>query len=889
MRITVSGGAIGLGELLELMPDASVAVDAEGRIVAANSALSNLLGYDAEELAGKPIELLVPELLRARHAAKRRDFARRPERRSMAPDRQLVARHRNGGVIDVLVSLQPVPTAEGPVVVAALRDITALRQAEVAFRESEAKYRALVENMADGLLVADRNDIVRFVNPQACRMLGYSEAELLGQDVARLLMREADRAAMVERNRRRAAGIAEGYEIEVRKKSGELLWTSFSVAPVTDVEGRFSGSMAIIADIAERKRSEAALRSSEIQLRTFIEHAPVEIAMFDNDMICLAASRRWIDVYGRERPTPVGISHYVVHPDLPERWKEVHRRALAGEAQACEDDLWIQADGTRQWQRWSVDPWRNTKGAIGGLIMFTEDITGRKEAQEAILAEKAFSEAMLDSLPGVFYLFDQTGRFLRWNRALEAVSEYSATEIAAMSPLDFFTGEESERIAESVRKVFESGHAEVEVALTSKSGREIPHYFVGTRVNWSGAPCCIGTGIDVTARKLLEAELQQAQKIEAIGRLAGGVAHDFNNILGVILGYGELAESELAPGSPAREQVAEMVQAAQRAADLTRQLQAFSRKQVLQPRRLDLNELVANAHKMLARLIGEDIAVVVRQAPELGTVRADPGQIDQILLNLAVNARDAMPEGGTLTLETADVDLREDDAAIGRPTIRPGRYVMLAVSDTGVGMDAETQRRLFEPFFTTKPAGKGTGLGLATVYGIVKQSGGYIWVYSELGLGTSFKIYLPRVDELPEGTAPVDSLASTGGGSETILLVEDNLALREMIRRRLVGRGYTVLLAGDGEEALALSGARDEPIDLVLTDVVMPNLGGAALARRLGALRPGLRVLFMSGYTDGAIVQQGVLEEGVVLLEKPFSGERLERMVREVLDRPRPG
>ncbi len=395
-----------------------------------------------------------------------------------------------------------------------------------------------------------------------------------------------------------------------------------------------------------------------------------------------------------------------------------------------------------------------------------------------------------------------------------------------------------------------------------------------------------GTLLDVTERKNLEAELRQSQKIEAIGRLAGGVAHDFNNILGVIQGYGELAQSEVEAGTSVAEYVTEMVQAAQRAATLTRQLQAFSRKQILQPSRLDLNDLVAKAQRMLGRLIGEDIALVVRPAAKLGTVLADPGQIDQILLNLAINARDAMPKGGTLTLETADVDLRETDAASGRPVIVPRWYVMLAVSDTGVGMDAETQRRLFEPFFTTKPVGQGTGLGLATVYGIVKQSGGYIWVYSEPGVGTTFKIYLPRVDDLPEDTPPGDSSTIIGGGSETILLVEDNPALRAMIRRRLTASGYTLLLAADGEAALALAEAHPEPIDLLLTDVVMPKLGGAELAQRLGALRPGLRVLFMSGYTDGAIVQHGVLEEGVVLLEKPFSGERLLRVVREILDQP---
>ncbi len=302
---------------------------------------------------------------------------------------------------------------------------------------------------------------------------------------------------------------------------------------------------------------------------------------------------------------------------------------------------------------------------------------------------------------------------------------------------------------------------------------------------------------------------------------------------------------------------------------------------------LDLNALVADAGKMLDRVIGEDIHLAVRLGPELGTVKADPGQIEQVLLNLTINARDAMPKGGTLTLETANVALGDENAS-DRPPILPGRYVLLAVSDTGVGMDEETLRRIFEPFFTTKPEGQGTGLGLATVYGIVKQSDGYIWVYSELGHGTTFKIYLPRVDEVADAPTPADPLESAPRGDETILVVEDNPALREVIRQRLESNGYTVLLARDGDEALALAAARAGSIDLLLTDVVMPGLGGGELAQELCALRPGLRVLYMSGYTDGAIQHHGVLEEGAVLLEKPFTGEKLARAVRDALNRSRP-
>jgi len=387
---------------------------------------------------------------------------------------------------------------------------------------------------------------------------------------------------------------------------------------------------------------------------------------------------------------------------------------------------------------------------------------------------------------------------------------------------------------------------------------------------------------DVSARRHAETALFQSQKVEAIGQLAGGVAHDFNNILAVITGYCEMAQRQIEPSHPARSRLDQILKAATRAAALTRQLLAFSRKQVLQPRPLDLNTIVADAHKMLGRLIGENISVVLVPAAGLGTVNADPGQIEQIVVNLAVNARDAMPRGGTLTLETRNVDL-DEDYAMAHPATVAGRYVMLAVSDTGVGMTAEVQAKAFDPFFTTKPEGQGTGLGLATVYGIVKQSGGNVWVYSEPGHGTTLRVYLPRVDR-PNANLPPVAVTEGPRGTETILLAEDTESLREVIKETLEERGYQVLTAADGREAVAVARAFDGPIDLLLTDVVMPNMGGAELAAALAGARPELCVVYMSGYTDGALSQQGVLGEGIVLIEKPFTSDALARRVRNALD-----
>ena len=389
---------------------------------------------------------------------------------------------------------------------------------------------------------------------------------------------------------------------------------------------------------------------------------------------------------------------------------------------------------------------------------------------------------------------------------------------------------------------------------------------------------------DVTERRILEQQLRQSQKMEAIGRLAGGVAHDFNNLLMVISGYSEFLLERLGPDPKLRVPAQEIANAAQRATSLTRQLLAFSRKQMLAPKILDLNEIVTENLKMLTRMIGEDIELVMIPCENIGAVKADPGQIEQVIMNLAVNGRDAMPNGGKLTIETSNVTLDETYARF-HPPLQPGEYVMLAISDTGSGMDTETQSRIFEPFFTTKGM-KGTGLGLSTVYGIVKQSGGYIWVYSEPGRGTTFKVYLPLVSERGEAASvqPVAAVPQRLDGMETILLVEDESNLRRLARQYLQNQGYTVLEAADGAAAIQICNAHSGPIHLLLTDVIMPGMNGRELAHSISSLRPDVKVLYMSGYTENAIGHNGTLEAGVTLLQKPFTLPALKAKVREVLD-----
>jgi len=509
----------------------------------------------------------------------------------------------------------------------------------------------------------------------------------------------------------------------------------------------------------------------------------------------------------------------------------------------------------------------------------------RRRAEAALREAEAGYSTLVEQAPVGIYRSNPAGRFLSANRALACILGYdSPAELLGLDMTRDVYADPAERQRLLDRDSYtEREYDEVEATWKRKDGRRLTVQLSVRAVrDGSGDVEYYETFVrDVTEQRRLEGQLLQAQKMEAVGRLAGGVAHDFNNLLTVILSYSDLLLEDLPPEIPDRADVAEIRKAAVAASSLTRQLLAFSRQQVLEPRVLDVNTVVASTEKLLTRLLGEDVSLTTTLAAALGAVKVDPGQLEQIIMNLAVNARDAMPRGGRLSIETANVEM-DESYVHGHPLARPGHYVMLAVSDTGTGMDAATQARIFEPFFTTKEAGKGTGLGLATVYGIVRQSSGFIWVYSEPGHGTSFKIYLPRVDEpvSPAGAAAPQVV----GGSETVLVVEDVAAVRAVTRQMLERQGYCVLEAANGATALSLARQHQSAIHLLVTDVVMPEVSGRELADQLVQLRPDMKVLFMSGYTDDAVVRHGILQEGIAYLQKPFTPDTLARKVRAVLD-----
>ena len=523
------------------------------------------------------------------------------------------------------------------------------------------------------------------------------------------------------------------------------------------------------------------------------------------------------------------------------------------------------------------------------------EIQNHKQTEDALRQEQLLSKSIINSLPGIFYLYTYPElELILWNREHESLFGYGPGEIGGRHIMAWHAPESEGAVLQAIEDVMTKGRASIEAHLLAKDGSSVPLLLTGIRFEAQGQLYLMGIGIDVTERKRAEAEaeklqnqLTQSHKMESVGRLAGGVAHDFNNMLGVILGYSEIALKKVKADQPIHSALLGIQQAAQRSADLTRQLLTFARKQTVAPKVLDLNETVTSMLNMLRRLIGENIDLVWLPDESLGAVVMDYTQIDQILANLCVNARDAIGDTGRITIETGNVVL-DDAYCASHAGSAPGEYVLLMLSDNGCGMDRETISHLFEPFFTTKETGRGTGLGLATVYGIVRQNNGFINVYSELGMGTTFRIYLPRHKVNTEKLADSEQTAPVAAGQETILLVEDEPMILEMTTVMLEIQGYTVLPANSASEAINLAQGYADDIHLLLTDVVMPEMNGRDLARNLSLLYPHLKCLFMSGYTANVIAHHGVLDKGVHFLQKPFTMQTLAAKIKATLAQQEP-
>ena len=660
----------------------------------------------------------------------------------------------------------------------------------------------------------------------------------------------------------------------------------YSVSAYRTHPGEFTS---VFQEVTDRKRTEDRLREERFLMNTLMDTIPDAIYFKDAQSRFIRVNRACAEHSGVSDPSSlVGKSDFDLfgreHAEAALRTEQEILRTGQPVMDQEEEETW--PGRPNAWVSSTKMPLRDAGGAVIGTFGISRDITHRKEAEEALRRSEHEFRSLVEHAPVGIYRSSPTGELLTVNPALIRMLGYRwAEELLRLNVRDDVYADPLER-DRLVAQFHASEVASAEAQWKRKDGSLVTvRLYVRTVRNERGAVDCFeGMVEDVTQQRSLESQFRQAQRLEAVGRLAGGVAHDFNNILTAITGYADLLLEDLGPEDPHRADVEEIRASALRAGALTRQLLAFSRKQVFQTRVLDLNTVVRTLDKMLRRLIGEDVKLELALGAGLGAVRADPGQIEQVVLNLAVNSRDAMPSGGRLTIQTANVEF--DEAYLGRHAgATPGRYVMLAVTDTGVGMSEETRAHLFEPFYTTKEQGKGTGLGLSTVYGIVKQSGGYVWVYSEPGLGATFKVYLPQVDEKPEEAGAGAHVEPVAGGAETVLLAEDDPSVRAVVSDVLAQKGYRVLRAADGQAALETARGQSREIHLLLTDIVMPGMTGRELAEALAVERPGVRVLFMSGYTDDAVVRHGVLSEGMPYLQKPFTPRALTAKVREVLDR----
>ena len=676
-------------------------------------------------------------------------------------------------------------------------------------------------------------------------------------------------------------GVVEYFSREPRAPDEEVL------KMLADLESQ-------VAHFWQRRRAEKALRAAQDRLGQVLASSPAvlyTLKVAGNRLLPAWVSQNMERLSGYAASEISGPDWWSerIHPDDRERVL-AENATLLTRGYVAREYRFRHKRGDYRWVHNEKVLIRNAAGEPVEVVGSWSDVTALKQAERKLETSEEQYRLLFDRNPQPMWVYaEETRRFLAVNDAAVAHYGFSRDEFLAMTLRDIRPPEQVKALdefAEARRKASPGAAFRSDRVWKhhKKDGTLIDVKVAASPIPFAGGDAWLVLASDVTEEKRLEAQLRQSQKMESVGRLAGGVAHDFNNLLGVITGYGELLQREIGPGHPAFGRVAEIRKAAERAAGLTRQLLAFSRKQVLEPKVLDLNVVVSETEKMLRRLIGEDVQLITVFEEGLGSVKADPGQIEQVIVNLAVNARDAMPEGGKLIIETANVDLDEGYTRT-RPEAVTGRHVMIAVSDTGQGMDPETLAHLFEPFFTTKEPGKGTGLGLATVHGIVRQSGGHVSAYSEKGRGTTFKIYLPRHDEEQRPAHLIaETAAAAPSGTETILLVEDEPSLRVMIGEILEAAGYKVLEGPSPEEALATAGSYGGPISLMLTDVILPRMSGRQVADALRSSRPETRVLFMSGYTDDAIGHHGILEPGTHFLQKPFTSDSLLHKVRDILD-----
>ncbi|MBC8031560.1 MAG: PAS domain S-box protein [Pyrinomonadaceae bacterium] len=924
--------------ILKSALDCVITIDHEGKIVDFNPAAERQFGYTSEHAMGKKMQdLIVPPSLRASHKVGFARYLATGSSSMLGTRIETAAMRSDGSEFPIELTVTAIGKLPRPMFTAFLRDLTERNRAEAELRKSEERYRDLVENAHDLIYEHDLKGRYTATNKAGERMTGYSLEESLELNLAQTVAPECLEKAKEMLQRKLAGESVTAYELVILGKDGHRVPVEVNTRLVLK-DGVPVGVQGIARDITERKRVEetqarradhalfradvsAALTMGNAPLKATLEacadamvhHLDAAFARIwtlnpEEAMLELQASAgMYTHIDGPHSRVPVGSFKIgkIAEERAPHITNEVQTDPRVG------DKEWARREGMVAFAGY---PLLLENRVLGVMAMFAREQLAedtldalaavsdlisqgieRRRTEEELRENEERYRMLFDSNPQPMWVYDlETLAFLAVNGSAVRHYGYSQEEFLGMTIEDIRPAAEIPSLHASLADSLEEVGLPRAWRHVKKDGTLIEVEITSHLLVFDGRRAELILAHDITERQRLEAallasqaQLRQSQKLEAIGQLAGGVAHDFNNLLTAINGYSALALRRLGDDHPIASYLEEIKKAGDRAANLTRQLLAFGRKQLLQPLSLNLNDIVLDMNKMLKRLIGENIDLVAKLNPSLKQIKADPGQVEQVLVNLVVNARDAMPRGGTLTIETANAQL-DGVYASKHVGVIPGSYIMLVVSDTGMGMDQETQARMFEPFFTTKEKGKGTGLGLSTVYGIVRQSGGNVWVYSELNRGTSFKIFLPQIDGEDGVNGDSVSVSGTARGSETVLLVEDEDMVRNLATEILKDSGYTVLEASGGEEAIGLCREHREPIHLLITDVVMPRMSGKDVAQQLQMIHPETKVLFMSGYTDEAIVHHGIVDADIAFIQKPFSENALALKIREVLDSEMP-
>ncbi len=860
--------------------------DATLRFLAVNNAAVAQYGYSREEFLAMRLEDIRPvDEVDRLHAV-------------LVPPRQGfnqfgVWRHRtkDGAIIDADITTHSFEFDERAVTMVMAQDITERRKAAQSLQESEERLRLALAATRQGLYDLNvQTEVVR-VNAEYAIMLGYDPATF--RETAHDwwdTMHPDDRGGVFRAFEDYEAGRRDDFRVEfrVRTREGGWKWIQSTGTLVSRTpDGRPLRMVGTRLDITERREAEEALRASEARYRAVAESANLGIVTTDSGGRIVSWNRGAEVMFGFTESEMLGR---LLAELMPRRYREprlLELQQMQAKGGPPPSGTVVELEGRRKdgtdfQLELSLAKWEVAEGWFITAMMM--DITGRRHTEASLLLQSA----ALNAAANAIVITDREGTIVWANPAFTTLTGYSAEEAIGANPRDLLRSgrHEPEFYARMWETILGGGVWQGEMTNRRKDGSLYPERMVITPVRTPDGEAShfIAIKEDLTAEKALQGQLIQAQKMEAVGRLTGGIAHDFNNILMAILGYSDFLIDGLRSAPHLIGDAQEIRKAVDRAVSLTRQLLAFSRKQVLTPTQIDLNRVVTDLGRLLRRLLGEDIELSTVLAPDLGTVHADPGQVEQVIMNLAVNARDAMPTGGPLEIRTTNTDLDESYAQ-GHRYVAPGRYVALWVTDRGTGIPSEFLPHLFEPYFTSKEVGKGTGLGLATVFGIVKQSGGHIEVYSEVGFGSTFKVYLPRVDgAVAPASAPVLPVRTALCGTETVLVADDDQVIGGLIERALVENGYQVLLASGPAQAVELARSHTGALDVLVTDVVMPGQGGQELAAEVTALWPGIKVVYMSGYTGDAIAHRGLLEARVPILTKPVSRTTLLRAVRDVLD-----